>query len=61
MTADEIRRCVAIANGLKADLVALTGDYVADDPAAAGEVVQALAGLRAPSGVFGASATMNLY
>jgi hypothetical protein len=28
MTADEIRRCVTIANGLKADLVALTGDYV---------------------------------
>ena len=53
MTAAEIRRCVTIANGLKADLVALTGDYVADDPAAQGEVVQALAGLRAPYGVFG--------
>ena len=53
MTADEIRRCVTIANGLKADLVVLTGDYVADDPAAEGEVVQALAGLRAPYGVFG--------
>jgi len=32
MTADEIRRCVTIANELKADLVAVTGDYVADDP-----------------------------
>ena len=31
----------------------MTGDYVAWDPAAQGEVVQALAGLRAPYGVFG--------
>ena len=53
MTADEIRRCVTIANGLKADLVALTGDYVADDPTPQGEVVRALASLRAPFGVFG--------
>jgi hypothetical protein len=53
MTAEEIRRCVTIANGLKADLVALTGDYVADDPEAQAEVVQALAGLHAPFGVFG--------
>jgi len=43
MTAEKIRRCVTIANGLKADLVALTGDYVADDPEAQAEVVQALA------------------
>jgi uncharacterized protein len=53
MSAEEIRRCVTIANGLKADLVALTGDYVADDPEAQAEVVQALGGLRAPFGVFG--------
>jgi predicted MPP superfamily phosphohydrolase len=50
---DEIRRCVTIANGLKADLVALTGDFLADDPEAQGEVVHILAGLRAPYGVFG--------
>jgi predicted MPP superfamily phosphohydrolase len=61
MTADEIRRCVTIANGLKADLVALTGDYVADDPAAQGEVVQALAGLRAPYGVFGCLGNHEIY
>jgi predicted MPP superfamily phosphohydrolase len=61
MTADEIRRCVAIANGLRADLVALTGDYVADDPAAQEEVVQALAGLRAPSGVFGCLGNHEIY
>ena len=53
MPADEIRRCVTIANRLKADLVVLTGDYLGWDPAAQGEVVRALAGLRAPYGVFG--------
>jgi predicted MPP superfamily phosphohydrolase len=61
MTADEIRRFVTIANGLKADLVALTGDYLADDPAAQGEVVQALAGLRAPYGVFGCLGNHEIY
>jgi predicted MPP superfamily phosphohydrolase len=53
MPADEIRRCVTMTNQLEADLVVLTGDYVSWDPAAQEEVVQALAGLRAPYGVFG--------
>ncbi len=53
LTADEIRRCVTITNRLKADLVVMTGDYLGWDPAAQGEVVQVLAGLRAPYGVFG--------
>jgi uncharacterized protein len=61
LTAEEIRRCVTIANGLKAGLVALTGDYVADDPTAAGQVVQALAGLRAPYGVFGCLGNHEIY
>lgn len=61
LTAEEIRCCVTIANGLKADLVALTGDYVADDPKAAGEVVQVLAGLRAPYGVFGCLGNHEIY
>jgi len=61
MTADEIRRCVTIANGLKADLVALTGDYVADEPAAQGAVVQALGELRAPFGVFGCLGNHEIY
>src|SRR5437868_29217 len=61
ITADQIRRCVTIANGLKADLVALTGDYLADDPAAEGEVVHALAGLRASYGVFGCLGNHEFY
>jgi uncharacterized protein len=52
-TADYIRRCVAITNGLKPDLIVLTGDYIAWDTGAGSEVVRALAGLRAPQGVFG--------
>jgi predicted MPP superfamily phosphohydrolase len=52
-TADYIRHCVAITNGLEPDLIALTGDYVCWDPEAQGEAVRVLAGLRAPHGVFG--------
>jgi uncharacterized protein len=52
-TADYICRCVTITNGLKPDLVVLTGDYISWDPEAEGEAVRALAGLRAPHGVFG--------
>jgi predicted MPP superfamily phosphohydrolase len=52
-TANYIRRCVAITNGLEPDLIALTGDYVCWDPDAQSEVVRVLAGLRAPQGVFG--------
>jgi len=48
-----IRRCVSITNGLKPDLIVLTGDYIAWDPGAEREVVRALAGLRAPQGIFG--------
>jgi predicted MPP superfamily phosphohydrolase len=52
-TAEYIRRCVTITNGLEPDLIALTGDYICWDPEAQSEVVRVLAGLRAPHGVFG--------
>ncbi len=52
-TADYTRRCVAITNGLKPDLIALTGDYIAWNPGLERHVVSVLAGLRAPHGVFG--------
>jgi len=48
-----VRRCVAITNGSKPDLIVLTGDYIAWDPSLERKVVGALAGLRAPQGVFG--------
>ncbi len=53
MNARQIRRCVTIANGTKAELIVMTGDYITWDPEAQGEVVSALAGLQAPFGVFG--------
>jgi predicted MPP superfamily phosphohydrolase len=53
MTGDELRRCVTLTNATKADLIVMTGDYVTWDPEAQGDAVQALAGLRAPYGVFG--------
>jgi uncharacterized protein len=53
MTRQEVSRYVEIANGVKADLVTLTGDFVTWDPATQNSVVEALADLRAPLGVFG--------
>jgi hypothetical protein len=53
MTAEEIRRYVGIANGLKPDLVALTGDFVTWDPSTQSAVVEALAEVKAPFGVYG--------
>ena len=53
MTAAAIRRYVAIANGLKADLVALTGDFITWDASTQFPLADALAGLQAPFGVYG--------
>jgi uncharacterized protein len=53
MTADEIRKYVAIANALKPDLIVLTGDYVTFDANTQRPVVDALSGLKAPYGVYG--------
>jgi predicted MPP superfamily phosphohydrolase len=53
MPAEEIRKCAAIANAQKADMIVLTGDFVTFDPATQHAVVEALAGLRAPFGVWG--------
>jgi uncharacterized protein len=53
MTASEIRHVVDTAEGLKGDLIVLSGDYVTWDPTTQGAAVEALAGLRAPFGVFG--------
>lgn len=53
MSEDEIRKYVKIANSLKADMVALTGDFVTWDAATGPAVVSALSGLKAPFGVYG--------
>ena len=51
-TAEYIRRCVAITNGLRPHVIVLTGDYIAWDRDAVEDVANVLAGLRAPFGVF---------
>ncbi len=53
MTEDQIRRYVEITNSLKPDLIALTGDFVTWDPSTQRAVVNAVAGLHAPFGIFG--------
>jgi len=53
MSEDEIRKYVRIANELKPDLIALTGDFVTWEADPQEAVVRALSGLKAPFGVFG--------
>lgn len=53
MPEEQIRRYVRIANDLKPDLIALTGDFVTWDPSTQHAVVSALTGLHAPFGIFG--------
>jgi hypothetical protein len=53
MPAGEIRKYVAIANALKPDLTVLTGDFVTWDAGTQQAAVDALAGVKAPLGVFG--------
>lgn len=49
---EEVQRAVRLANRLRADLVALTGDYVTMSPDYVGPVARALGKLRARLGVF---------
>jgi hypothetical protein len=53
MSAEEVRKYVAICNQQKPDLVALTGDFITWDPSTQGAAVEALSGLKAPYGIFG--------
>ncbi len=53
MPAGDIRKCVAMVNQLKPDLVALTGDFVTWEGSPERAVVEALSGLKAPFGIFG--------
>jgi predicted MPP superfamily phosphohydrolase len=53
MPAEDVRRCVAMVNQLKPDLVALTGDFVTWKASPEVAVVEALSGIHAPFGIFG--------
>ena len=61
MPADEIRRAVALANSLSADLAVITGDFVSDagDPLAL--CIQELSRLHAPLGVWGCNGNHEIY
>jgi uncharacterized protein len=61
MTAEEIRKYVEIANRLKPDLFALTGDFLTWDPTTQEPIVEALAALKAPFGVFGCLGNHELW
>ena len=53
MPFEQIRKFVQIANAQRPDLIVLTGDFVTHDPGTQFAVVEALAGLRAPFGIYG--------
>ncbi|MBZ5515937.1 MAG: metallophosphoesterase [Acidobacteriia bacterium] len=53
MSAKEVRSCVSMTNALRPDLVVLTGDFITWDSGTQEDVVEALAGLQSPFGVFG--------
>jgi predicted MPP superfamily phosphohydrolase len=53
MSAREIRKYAEIANGLRGDLIAITGDFVTWDASTQGAAVDALSILKAPYGVVG--------
>ena len=52
MPVEDIRRCVAMVNRLKPDLIALTGDFVTWEGSPASAVVEALSALKAPYGIY---------
>jgi uncharacterized protein len=53
MTEAEVRKYADLTNSLKADLIALTGDFVTWDASTQFAAVNSLSGLRAPYGVYG--------
>jgi hypothetical protein len=53
MTQEQIRKYAGMASALTPDLIAVTGDFVTWDPSTQSAIVEALAGLKAPFGVFG--------
>ncbi|HEV2178064.1 MAG TPA: metallophosphoesterase [Terriglobia bacterium] len=61
MTAREIRKCAEMANALKPDLLALTGDFVTWDASTQGAAVEALSDLKAPFGIFGCLGNHELW
>ena len=61
MPAGEIRKYVEMANHLKPDLIALTGDFITWDPETQQPVVEVLAGLKAPYGVVGCLGNHELW
>lgn len=61
MSVEDTRRCVAMVNRLKPDLIALTGDFVTWQGSPELAVVEALSGLKAPFGVYGCLGNHEIY
>ena len=57
----DVRRAVAIANELNADLVVLTGDLISNDRDPLEDCVAELSRLRAPLGIWGCNGNHEIY
>jgi len=61
MSADEIRRYVALTNQLNPDLIAVTGDFVTWDAGTQDAVVEVVSELKAPFGIYGCLGNHELW
>jgi hypothetical protein len=61
MTAQDIRKYVAMVNQMKPDLVAMTGDFITWEGSPAAALVDILSGLKAPFGIFGSMGNHEIW
>jgi uncharacterized protein len=61
MSEEQIRKYVEVANGFKPDLIVVTGDFVTWDASTQEAIVNVLAGLKAPFGVYGCLGNHEVY
>jgi uncharacterized protein len=61
MPSHEIKRAIDIANGLKADLAVVTGDFITGESDPLAECIGEISRLRAPLGVWGCNGNHEIY
>lgn len=61
MPRDEVRRAVAMANDLGADMAVVTGDFISNEYDPLEDCIQELSRLRAPLGIWGCNGNHEIY
>lgn len=57
----ELKKIVAIVNGLQSDIIVIPGDFVTSEPEEVHPFADAMAGLRAPFGVYACTGNHDFY